>query len=158
MYAKFYLKAPLIMWRRYGNNCKSTMIQLSWALNITIYDNIDILPIPCGETVCWQRAHYPMEAFKLLHLQDITFCVQRWGPFEWMYYGPLLCKRCSKWQPLTVFVLMASLLWWWTLILAYADHLHITCMSCDLVLSCYPEIWHSYVSIIACIPLPSAHT
>ena len=34
------------MWRRCGDNCKTTTIWLSWALNITIYDNIDILPIP----------------------------------------------------------------------------------------------------------------
>ena len=34
------------MWRRYDDNCKTTTIQLSWALNILIYDNIDILPIP----------------------------------------------------------------------------------------------------------------
>ena len=34
------------MWRQCDNNCKTTMIWLSWALNITIYDNIDILPIP----------------------------------------------------------------------------------------------------------------
>ena len=27
-------------------NCKTTTIQLSWTLNITIYDNIDLLPIP----------------------------------------------------------------------------------------------------------------
>ena len=34
------------MWRRCDDNCKTTTIRLSWALNITIYDNIDILPIP----------------------------------------------------------------------------------------------------------------
>jgi len=32
--------------RQYDNNCKTTTIQLSWALTITTYDNIDILPIP----------------------------------------------------------------------------------------------------------------
>ena len=34
------------MWRRYDDNCKNTTIRLSSDLNITIYDNIDILPVP----------------------------------------------------------------------------------------------------------------
>ena len=46
MYARFYVKAPLIVWRRYDDNCKTTTIRLLWALNITIYNNVNILPIP----------------------------------------------------------------------------------------------------------------
>jgi len=34
------------MKRQFDNNCKPTMIQLSRALTIMIYDNIDILHIP----------------------------------------------------------------------------------------------------------------
>ena len=37
------------MWGRYDDNCKTTTIRLSWALNITIYNNINILPIPTAQ-------------------------------------------------------------------------------------------------------------
>jgi len=39
------------MWRQYDDNCKTTTIQLSWDLNVTMYDNIDILPIPTVEFI-----------------------------------------------------------------------------------------------------------
>jgi len=35
--------APLTMWRWYDNTCKTTMVWLSWALNIIVYSNIYIL-------------------------------------------------------------------------------------------------------------------
>jgi len=38
----------IIKWR-YADNCKTATIRLSWALNITLYDNIDTLPIPTAE-------------------------------------------------------------------------------------------------------------
>ena len=37
------------MQKQYEGNCKTAMIRLGWALNITIYDNIDISPIPTDE-------------------------------------------------------------------------------------------------------------
>ena len=41
MYDKFYAKAPLMMWRRYDDNCKTTTIRLSW-LSISRYTIISI--------------------------------------------------------------------------------------------------------------------
>jgi len=34
---------------------KTTTIRLPWALNITIYDNIDILPIPTANRYYWMH-------------------------------------------------------------------------------------------------------
>jgi len=65
MYAWFYAKAPLIMWRWYDDICKTTTIQLLWALNITIYT---------AKTVVWTS-----------YQSSMIFILKIFIPTVWIY-------------------------------------------------------------------------
>ena len=78
------------MWRWYDDNCQTTTIQLSWTLNITIYDNF-ILPIPTLH--CWAYRLFSLIVGVALTPEAVTEAVKE---VEWKLLCICLCVPDSK--------------------------------------------------------------
>jgi len=89
MHAWFDVKAPLIVWRRYDDNCKTTMIHLSWALNITYM-------IYCPSLIgMWTAPFFPSLYSLALYPGTLNMCVRK-GLGASLLYSLDMCNQRSR--------------------------------------------------------------